>query len=225
MNKSHGDSVPFANQNGRVIGLRVHPRDQMTLDGGQSRVKQELPTDPKGLLIRKLGEKLAFERAFLRLYEAYLKKRWGAARSLGNPLAEGLQEFDRIVTHKRRQVERLREMIWDRGGDPNALVPSEELSAIAQLGIVTVFTSADSSLKSLAHAVRVVELAGRSSGLYLARIAAAANDNDLFEELQSMQATCDYLINQFAVLSSWESGQKKSFSPVRSIRRHFTTLH
>ncbi len=183
------------------------------------------PSDARVLFVSKLGEKLAYDRAFLRLYEAYLDKRWGKDQSKPHVPDAGQTEFREIVATKRRQLDRLVNTIVAAGGSSESLVPSRELAAIAQLGIVSVFTDPGCSLRCLVQAIRVVELAGRNAGLYLMRVAYASRETLFAKELQAMQDESELKILSLDALSRWSKAGKLKGHHLRALRRNLNTMH
>ncbi|MES2744947.1 MAG: hypothetical protein V4655_05950 [Bdellovibrionota bacterium] len=190
-------------------------------------LREGFPSDARALFLSKLGEKLAYDRAFLRLYEAYLEKRWGKGNDKGTiKTAEvGQFEFQEIVVTKRRQLDRLVNTIEAAGGSAQSLVPSRELSAIAQLGIVSVFTDPGCSLRCLVQAVRVIELAGRNAGLYLMRVAYASRETIFAKELQAMQDESELKILSLDALCRWSRTGKMKGRHLRALQLNLNSLH
>lgn len=165
------------------------------------------------LLLEKLGEKLAYDRAFCRLYESFLKKR--STSFLRNIRVKGLElkTFERHVAMKAAHYEILQDAFLNLGGDPEAIVPSEDLSTIAKLGIVSIFVDPRANMRSILHSVRIVELTGKSTTLYLTRLAYAAGLDDLAMDLEQ------------AVEENEESLSLFPGRPIRSQRQSFLALH
>jgi hypothetical protein len=84
------------------------------------------------LLMDKLGERLAFEHAGARLYEALLSKHRAYGSFEGGPTGDDLLH---ILTEEYEHAELLAQAIKDMGGDPTALTPAANLAVNISAGL------------------------------------------------------------------------------------------
>jgi rubrerythrin len=83
------------------------------------------------VLVDKLGERLAYERSGVRLYDAFLLK-LETLEAAGGP---SLSEVRRIRDEEKRHFDLLRRAIEAIGADPTAETPSADLEAVATAGL------------------------------------------------------------------------------------------
>lgn len=149
------------------------------------------------MLLEKLGEKLGYERAFLRLYESFVHKKSLYAKRYLHAKSYEQKIFENFAAMKAAHCEILQTALIGLGGNPDHIVPSEDLAAIARLGIVTVFIHPHAKLKNLFHAVRIVELTGKSTTLFLIRLAYAAGAEDLANHMEILLEECEEILRIF----------------------------
>lgn len=121
------------------------------------------------VLIDKLGERLAFERNGVRLYEAMIAK----ARNLdsGNDLVGVLQhirdeEFEHMML-VHAAMEKL-------GADPTAQTPSADVAGVMAMGIMQVLTDPRTNVAQCMNALLTAELADNAAWELLIELAQAA---------------------------------------------------
>ncbi len=121
------------------------------------------------VFIDKLGERLAFERNGVRLYEAMIAK----ARNLdsGNDLVGVLQhirdeEFEHMML-VHAAMEKL-------GADPTAQTPSADVAGVMAMGIMQVLTDPRTNVAQCMNALLTAELADNAAWELLIELAQAA---------------------------------------------------
>jgi rubrerythrin len=125
-------------------------------------------------MLDKLGERLAFERTGVRLYEALLSKHDTAFK--GGPSRQAVQH---ILDEEREHFTMLREMIEAQGGDPTAITPSANVHATASKGLGAVLTDPRTTFVEGLEAVLIAELTDNECWDGLIGLADAAGDSDL----------------------------------------------
>ncbi|MGH7266693.1 MAG: ferritin-like domain-containing protein, partial [Candidatus Rokuibacteriota bacterium] len=124
----------------------------------------------------KLGERLAFERSGVRLYEALLSKHRAYGAFEGGPDADDLQH---ICDEEHRHFQLLSAAIEQLRGDPTAVTPSANLHAAASAGIVAVLADPRTSLLQCLEAILVAELADNDGWEALCELARKAGEDEL----------------------------------------------
>lgn len=147
------------------------------LKTGIEMLKGHKPT----VLVDKLGERLAFERTGVRLYEALLMKLESDGSWPGGPSRETLEEF---CEQERRHFEMLHECIESMGGDPTAMTPSADIAGVASEGVVKVITDPRSSLKESLEALLIAELVDHDGWEMLIGIAGGLGENNWVQAFQ-----------------------------------------
>ena len=107
------------------------------------------------LLLDKLGERLAFERAGTRLYDALLSKHDAGRTFTGGPSRE---ELSHIRHEEWRHMRLVAEAVAELGGDPTAVTPSANLHATASTGFVTVLGDPRTDVQQGLEVLLVAEL-------------------------------------------------------------------
>jgi hypothetical protein len=126
----------------------------LSVKGVVETVKGMVTAEQPTVLMDKLGERLAFERTGVRLYDAMIHKVRAGARGGSLPI-EDLQHIrDEELEHfhlVHRAIEQL-------GGDPTAVTPAADVAGVMSIGIVQVLadprTSTDECLCALLTAER-----------------------------------------------------------------------
>lgn len=147
------------------------------LKTGMEKLKGHKPT----VLIDKLGERLAFERTGVRLYEALLVKLESDGSWPDGPSRETLEEF---CEQERRHFEMLHECIESMGGDPTTVTPSADIAGVASEGVVKVITDPRSSLKEGLQALLIAELVDHDGWEMLIGIAGGLGENKWVQAFQ-----------------------------------------
>lgn len=111
---------------------------------------------PSPVLLDKLGERLAFERSGVRLYETLVLKQAAGGDFTGGPTREDLEQ---LCADERKHFEMLEEIIVARGGDPTGVTPGANLVAVETRGIAATILDARTTLAEGLHALLVAELA------------------------------------------------------------------
>jgi hypothetical protein len=136
----------------------------------------EQSTAERVLFVDKLGERLAFERTGVRLYDGVLSKHMAYGTFHGGPEFEELVEFrEEELAHVRLLTDAIRQV----GGDPAALTPSAALAATASRGVGDVIADPRTSLLQSLEALLVAELSDNDCWTALASIAETAGEGEL----------------------------------------------
>lgn len=143
------------------------------------------------LLFDKIGERLAFERTGVRLYDALLLK----CRALGEAGATGLppaisgtgaqltespiETLTRIRGEELLHFNMLSEAMRTLGGDPTAMTPCADVTAVASSGFMQVLNDPRTTLAQCLNAMLSVELTDNAGWELLAALADDAGEGDL----------------------------------------------
>jgi rubrerythrin len=136
----------------------------------------------KAVLMDKLGERLAFERAGTRLYDALMAK-CKAAEDCAVPAKELQHLRDEEAMH----FALVGAAIQSLGGDPTAQTPSADVTGVEGSGLVQVVTDPKTTVAHALHAILVAELADNAAWEELIELTAQAGNRELlarFEEAQ-----------------------------------------
>jgi Ferritin-like domain len=140
-----------------------------------------------GLLLDKLGERIAFERTGTRLYDALITKYLAltnsqdvrnatatvAAKTTAHPLdAEAsLQVLRKIRSDELAHFHLLSGCVKALGGDPTAQTPCADVTATASLGLMQVITDPRTTLAQCLGAILTAELTDNAGWELLSELA------------------------------------------------------
>ncbi|MCA1664575.1 MAG: ferritin-like domain-containing protein [Myxococcales bacterium] len=116
-------------------------------------LKGESPT----LLLNKLGERLAFERTGVRLYEAVIDK-LPAFTGDGGSAGPTVADLRAIQEDELRHVDVVRRAIETLGGDPTAMTPAADIGGVSMMGVMQVVCDPRAQLADSLHALLTAEL-------------------------------------------------------------------
>jgi rubrerythrin len=130
------------------------------------------------VLIDKLGERLAFERGGVRLYESLLVKCSTAPDLVPNDELAALQQFrDEEAQHFAMVVEAIERL----GGDPTAQTPCADLVGVESLGLVQAMNDPRSSVLQALHVMLNAELLDNAGWEMLIGLARSIGQEDIAE--------------------------------------------
>lgn len=104
----------------------------------------------------KLGERLAFERTGVRLYEGLISKHDALGSFEGGPSRDDLLE---IMRDEYEHFKLLAESVAKLGGDPTVVTPSADLHATMTKGVLEVMVDPRTTLPQCLEAALIAELA------------------------------------------------------------------
>jgi rubrerythrin len=127
-----------------------------------------------GVLMDKLGERLAFERAGTRLYDALMVK--CAADPMGLVAAKDIRHIrDEEAVH----FALLGAAIQSLGGDPTAQTPSADVAGVEGMGLMQVLTDPKTTVAQALHAILVAEMTDNAAWDELIELGGQVGNDDL----------------------------------------------
>jgi rubrerythrin len=138
-----------------------------SLKGAVKMVGEVIKGEKPSVILDKLGERLAFERTGVRLYEALMHKRTGEPDDAEPSLAQ----LEHICKEEARHFEWLAEAIASMGGDPTVETPSADVIGVVSSGIPKVLTDPRTTFNQALQAILVVELADNDAWRLLIELA------------------------------------------------------
>jgi ferritin-like protein len=132
----------------------------------------------------KLGERLAFERTGVRLYEALISKLDAFGSFEGGPTREMLEE---TLLEEYQHFTLLAEAVTKLGGDPTVVTPSADLHATMTSGVLAVMVDPRTTFSQCLEAALVAELADNAAWETLTALASENGEDDLAEKFEAAQ--------------------------------------
>ena len=144
------------------------------------------------VFIDKLGERLAFERVGVRLYEGALSKLDVFGSWEGGPSRELLAKIlDDELSHFALLVEAMEKL----GADPTAMTPSADLTAVISMGVPAAISDARTNLRQCMQALLVAELTDNASWELLIDLARGLGHDSLADRFQlALDAEAEHLL-------------------------------
>lgn len=147
-----------------------------SVKGLASTALQMLKGNKPSVFLDKVGERLAFERTGVRLYEGVLVKHEALGSWDGGPTGEQLIAVrDDELAH----FEMLKGCMESLGGDPTAMTPSADITANEASGVLKVITDARSTLPQALHALLIAEAADVEGWNLLIELARGIGQDEL----------------------------------------------
>jgi rubrerythrin len=155
-------------------------------DAGKIRMQYAKEADPVGslpdpqqtgiaaVLMDKLGERLAFERAGTRLYDALMVK-CSADKSAGIPAKDLKHIRDEEAVH----FALIGAAIQSLGGDPTAQTPAADVAGVEGMGLMQVLNDPKTTVAQALHAILVAEMVDNAAWDELIELTEQAGNDDL----------------------------------------------
>lgn len=136
------------------------------------------------VFINKLGERLAYERSGVRIYEQLINK---CEFSVNNGLSEFTVPLDLLYEFRDQELEHfelLDSCLRQLGADPTAQTPDADSSAVASLGLMKVISEPRTSVSQCLQAMLAIELADNAAWELLIKLAEDMKLTDMAEQFQ-----------------------------------------
>ncbi|UOF02278.1 ferritin-like domain-containing protein [Bdellovibrio reynosensis] len=136
--------------------------------------------DPK-ILIDQLGERLAFERSGVRLYDALLTKCMAFGETETVDVVRDFRE------EEARHFDLIRDAIEDLGGDSTAVTPGADVAGVLGMGIMQVLTDPRTTLPQCIEAILIAELADNDAWKVLIQLCEKVGMPELAEQFREAE--------------------------------------
>jgi len=181
-----------------------------TLHGAVSQSISKLQGQRPEILIDKLGERLAFERAGTRLYDALIAKYQTLSDSASDDetgLGDAGESLLELITRFRNEEAEHFGLLVDAlealGADPTAQTPCADVSAMASIGIMQVLTDPRTDLPQCLNAILTTELTDNAGWELLINLTEQADHPDLVDNFRyALRQEQQHLTS----IKSWLSG-------------------
>ena len=135
------------------------------------------------VFLNKLGERLAYERSGVRMYEAVITKCEAAddAHPAGPVTAEELRH---IRDEEAEHFVLLKEAMQQLGADPTAQTPDADVSGVAGMGMMQVLNDPRTNMSQCLEVLLTLELADNAAWELLISLAQELGMDELVEQFQ-----------------------------------------
>lgn len=129
------------------------------------------------VLIDKLGERLAFERGGVRLYDALLAK----AQAIDTLDKSMLQTLRHFREEEAEHLELVKAAIEKLGADPTAMTPCADVAGCINMGVMETITDPRTNLAQSLNALLTADLTDNAGWELLIDLANASGQSDIAE--------------------------------------------
>jgi rubrerythrin len=138
------------------------------------------------VLIDRLGERMAFERTGVRLYQA-LQAKCDATLALDDPgiPVPPRTQVQRIAAEEAQHYQMVAAAIASLGGDPTAQTPAANLAGIETAGLLQVLSDPRTTLTQSLHAILSAELIDNAGWELLMTLAEACAQGELVRSVET----------------------------------------
>lgn len=178
-----------------------------TLKGMAKSGKDMLTGTRMQALVDKLAERLAFERAGVRLYEALIAK--ARVRTDEVPQLE-LSRLEHFRDEEQQHFAMLAEAVMELGADPTAQTPCADLAGVEGMGLMQAITDPRTSVLQSLHAILAAELIDGDGWELLATLAREGGHEAMarrFEQAIRQEAEHLASVRQWFTEASLASGK------------------
>jgi hypothetical protein len=175
------------------------------------------------LLLDKLGERLAFERAGTRLYEALLSKHDSRRTFTGGPSRD---EIAHIRDEELQHMHLVNDAIANLGGDPTAVTPSANLQATASQGFCAVLADPRTDVQQGLEVLLAAELIDNDCWASLIELTEQAGHDELAtrfrKALDEERAHLEH-VRRWLATATGRSGERALLTGAETAREPRTT--
>lgn len=136
------------------------------------------------VFINKLGERLAYERSGVRVYQQLIAKCTHAADSLTPDLPLPIERLEEFCRQEEEHFDLLTQCLKKLGADPTAQTPDADASGVAASGMMKVITDPRTSVSQCLQAMLAIELADNAAWELLIKLAEDMGMKDMAEQFQ-----------------------------------------
>ncbi len=152
-----------------------------TLKGLAKVIVHKLTGDHPEVFINKMGERIAFERSGIRLYDLLINK----CQSQAGMKTSMRKKFEEIRANEVNHFELLVHTAKDVGIDPTVLTPDADISGIISLGLLNVVADPRITFLQSLEAILLAELADNDAWHILIQLANTQGMDEIVEEFEN----------------------------------------
>lgn len=164
------------------------------------------------VLLDELGERLAFERTGVRLYEALLCRYDASEPRQGSPTRS---QIERIHDEELAHFHLAKKALESLGADPTAVTPGADVVGVAGSGLLKILSDPRTTLTEGLKAILVAELADNDGWSSLVRLAKNLGHDEMAADFKrALEEEEDHLTSVRAWLDNAIQGQARATPPL-----------
>lgn len=182
----------FFHTQGSIQSLKALKRERNDEAGSVGSVP--IPGTPKGVFkatmkkmtgrhpetfINKLGERLAYERSGVRIYESFIEKCMSANNEGREMISIPIDRVRQFRDEEAKHFHLLKECLESIGADPTAQTPDADVSGVASMGMMKVIADPRTSLSQCLETMLAIELTDNAAWELLIKLAEDMGMDDM----------------------------------------------
>jgi len=136
------------------------------------------------VFINKLGERLAYERSGVRIYEQLIAKCTHAPEELTPDLQLSIERMQEFCRQEEEHFQLLTDCLKKLGADPTAQTPDADASGVAASGLMKVIMDPRTSISQCLQAMLALELTDNAAWELLMKLAEDMGMKDMAQQFQ-----------------------------------------
>ena len=136
------------------------------------------------VFINKLGERLAYERSGVRIYQQLIAKCTHASEALTPDLQLPIERMQQFCRQEEEHFDLLTQCLKKLGADPTAQTPDADASGVAASGLMKVITDPRTSASQCLQAMLAIELADNAAWELLILLAQDMGMTDMAQQFE-----------------------------------------
>lgn len=136
------------------------------------------------VFVNKLGERLAYERAGVRMYEKLIVKCRHAAEQELTEISVPIDKLEHFKSEEQEHFEILKHCLEKLGCDPTAMTPDADASAVASEGLMKVIVDPRTSVSQTLQAILALELTDNAAWDLLVKLAKDMGMDDMAKKFE-----------------------------------------
>lgn len=188
-----------------------------TIKGAFKSTMQKVAGNNPEMFINKLGERLAYERTGVRIYESFINK---CEATLVNKEMGDLIPIDQIRQFHDQEAEHfllLKECLETLGADPTAQTPDADISGVASMGLMKVIMDPRTTVGQCLEAMLTIELADNAAWELLIKLAEDMGQNDMADRFRHALRQEDVHLQS---IRQWYETAVRAQAGATSVTRH-----
>lgn len=171
-----------------------------TMKGAAKAAKEKLKAGHPTTLVNKLGERLAFERAGVRLYEALIRKCM-ALQDGSAPFEIPMGQLQKFRNDEEKHFHLLVQALENVGADPTAQTPDADATGVAGMGLVKVIADPRSTILQSLDAMLMAELMDHAAWHVLIDLATGSDLDNMVPKFEEAEQVEEEHLNQ---IKQWQ---------------------
>lgn len=188
-----------------------------TLRGAFKAMKDKLSGQHTEALLNKMGERLAFERSGVRIYEGFIAKCEAAAASGKLPPPVDLDLLRQFCIEEAQHFELLRDVLDGLGADATAQTPDADVAGVASLGLMKVVQDPRTSVTQSLEAMLSIELTDNAGWELLVQLTRAMTMDEIGDRFQRAEEQED---RHLATIRQWYEAAVREEAGLAPARAH-----